>query len=605
MLRAPNQAWSAADGSIQTGGIHGLYVADVRLVVGLQVTVGGHPGDLLATVPHAADSVTFVSAQRHLHDSADGDSADDPQVRTRHTRTVTADGIHDDLVLQSNRDSPLSTTVEIVLQPDLSPMAAVQSGGTAAGHPTVTVDGDTVDGDTATWSNAAVRARLTAHGATMTNLPSGALHLRYPVTVAAHGSGRVRWSIAAAATSPTVRGDDRPVPWSVPILTSADSRLSFWLHTALADLDALRLRTACDDVVLSAGAPWQLGLIPTDALTAARILLPLGTDLAAGTLRALSGPGHDGVHSTPLWICLLHDAWRWGLPPAEVRAHLPNLVRALTWMRDVGDAPSGTGRTLAHLQGYAFQAARHGADLLDHFGQPGGQEWRRWASALQRRFSEAFWVDSPQGAFPASALDAHGRPVGGVTGRLGHLLGTGLLSTPQRVLVARYLVSPELSSGFGLRTLAADSDDYWPLRRNSGSVSPHDTAVAIAGLTADGFTAEANVLTSGLLAAAAGFEYRLPERYSGDAAESLGRPVPHPAAARPYALSAAAAVSVLVSALGLSADADAGVLGVSPAAGALAPLRVTGLVFAGAHVALSLNEEGEVSAASGAAIEVS
>ena len=637
VLRAPNQAWSAADGSMHSG-IHGYYLADVRLISGLQVTVGGHQGDLLAAVPRTADSVTFVSAQPHLQGSAA-----DPQVRTRHTRTVTADDIHDDLVLQSNLNSPLTVTVQIQLQPDLTPMPAVRAGVHPAGHPTVTIDGDT-----ATWTNTSVHSRLTAPDAALTSLPGGALRLDYTLTVPVGAEGRIRWSVAATGTCTTtatgLRGDAGPVPWSVPTLTSADTRLNLWLQAALADLDALRLRTPAGDVLLAPGAPWNLGLDATDpaqvaaALGAARMLLPLGTDLAGGTLRAFSQPGHDSVHATPLWICLLHDAWRWGLPPAAVRDLLPQLKRSLECMGDLGDTRSngflectaphctdpgcttdagcaadtradGTHaigpRALAHVQGYAFEAARHGADLLDHFGQPGGDAWRGWASALQRRLSAAFWVDSPQGAFPARALDAATRPIGAVASGLGHLLGTGLLSTTQSALVARRLVSPELSSGFGLRTLGTDSDGYWPLSRNGGSVSPHDTAVAIAGLTAGGFTAEAGVLVSGVLAAASQFEYRLPERYSGDAAQSLGRPVPHPAAARPHALSAAAAVSVLVSALGLSADADAGVLGVSPAARALAPLRVSGLVFAGAQVALNINEDGEVSAASGAAIEVS
>ena len=44
------------------------------------------------------------------------------------------------------------------------------------------------------------------------------------------------------------------------------------------------------------------------------------------------------VDATPLWVCLLHDAWRWGMPAAEVEALLPHAERALALMTDFGDS---------------------------------------------------------------------------------------------------------------------------------------------------------------------------------------------------------------------------------------------------------------------------
>jgi hypothetical protein len=40
------------------------------------------------------------------------------------------------------------------------------------------------------------------------------------------------------------------------------------------------------------------------------------------------------VDATPLWISLLHDAWRWGLADADVAELLPNLEAALGWLRE-------------------------------------------------------------------------------------------------------------------------------------------------------------------------------------------------------------------------------------------------------------------------------
>jgi glycogen debranching enzyme len=51
------------------------------------------------------------------------------------------------------------------------------------------------------------------------------------------------------------------------------------------------------------------------------------------------------------------------------------------------------------------------------------------------------------------------------------------------------------------------------------------------------------ILADGLLTAAEAFDYRLPELYSGDARDEVGRPLPYPAACRPQAWSAAAAAA--------------------------------------------------------------
>ncbi len=89
--------------------------------------------------------------------------------------------------------------------------------------------------------------------------------------------------------------------------------------------------------------------------------------------------------------------------------------------------------------------------------------------------------------------------------------------------------------------MSTDSAGYWPLSYHGGSVWAHDTAIAITGLLADGFDEPAASLTEGLLRAAVGFDYRMPELHSGES-EML---VPYPAACRPQAWSAAAAIALI------------------------------------------------------------
>ena len=279
------------------------------------------------------------------------------------------------------------------------------------------------------------------------------------------------------------------------------------------------------------------------------------------------------IDATPLWVCLLHDAWRAGLPEAEVVALLPALERALGWLLEFFDADgdgfgeyldaSGHGLAnqgwkdsrdsvrfadgriadgpvaLCEVQGYAHEAAVAGALLLDTFGRPGAERLRGWAASLAARFRESFWCGEGEDRYPALALDGQKRRVDSLTSNIGHLLGTGLLDADEELLVARRVAGPELDSGLGLRTMAATDGGYSPLRYHCGSVWPHDTAVVIAGLLRTGLGAHAAGLVEGLLRASVAFDQRLPELWSGE-----GRPVPYPASCRPQAWSAAAAVVV-------------------------------------------------------------
>ncbi len=664
VLRAPAQAWSGADGSMGAAAIHGFYLSDVRILSSLTVSIGGSRGETIATIPDGADAVAFIALLRDLDDRAP-----DPRVRSIHRRRVTIDGVFETIRLQSTLSEPVETTIIVRLAADLASIDEVKAG---LNLPVVPI---AIDGVAAVWGNHAASASLAAPGATL-RVDDVGLELGWPVTIPAKGSVTVGWSVVAIDERAVVVGKTTPVRWSVPTVTAGDDRITRWLDTALADLDALRLSTVADPAseFLAAGAPWFFTLFGRDSIWAARFMLPLGTTLAGDTLRVLAGlqgtrsvpdtaeqPGkimHElrrgvlnipsegislpplyfgTVDATALWACLLHDAWKWGLPETEVVVLLPHLVAALEWMRDYGDADAdglleyvdATGRGLANqgwkdsgdsvqwrdgtladgpialceVQAYAYQAAIGGAELLDHFGLDGAPEWRAWAGRLRTRFHESFWIDDPAGAYPAIALDATKRPVDTVTSNIGHLLGTGLLDARQAALVARRLVSPQLNSGFGLRTMSTDSEGYWPLSYHGGSVWTHDTAIAIAGLARDGFTTEAASLVSGLLSAASGFDYRMPELHSGDAASEFPAPVPYPAACRPQAWAAAAAVSVLASTLGLRPDAPSATLGVSPilTVGALA---VRGLRFGGADVSITVNADGDITATSGASVQV-
>ena len=75
-----------------------------------------------------------------------------------------------------------------------------------------------------------------------------------------------------------------------PKVSALDERLRRWLELSLADANELQvaLPDGPTEVFLAAGAPWYLTLFGRDSIWAARMLLPIGTELALGTLRALA-----------------------------------------------------------------------------------------------------------------------------------------------------------------------------------------------------------------------------------------------------------------------------------------------------------------------------
>lgn len=283
--------------------------------------------------------------------------------------------------------------------------------------------------------------------------------LRWQLELAPGGSRTLELRIGTDQAGPR---ELPPVPWSPAAAAAGDDPgVVPLLGTALDDLRTLLLRDPAEpaDVHLVAGVPWRCALAPADALWAARMLLPLGTRLAAGTLRAVartwraapadgaapdpgrlpgtlrdSGPhlppAATGVEATLLFPAVLAEARRWGLPERDVDGLLPAAERCLAWLRTAADdrgyvpdpAPGGPYR--CETQAHAHRAALLGAELLDACGRPGAAEWRQWAAEQRDRFRADFWTEDVAGGRPAAALAADGRPLTHLGSPAAHLLPT-------------------------------------------------------------------------------------------------------------------------------------------------------------------------------------
>lgn len=367
-------------------------------------------------------------------------------------------------------------------------------------------------------------------------------------------------------------------PWFMTLF-GRDSLLTAWMALPL-------------DVGLAVGTLHQLAALQgrrVDAFTEeqpGRIMHEVRRGPASHDL--VGGVYYGSIDATLLFVMLLAESWRWGADDAVVRSLLPAADSALEWAGRYGDRDGdglveyrrstdrglinqgwkdsfdgindAAGRTaeapiaLCEVQGYHYAALQARADLADGYGDPStADRLRHTADELKDQFRQRFWL-SERGCY-AIALDGRKRPVDAVTSNAAHALWTGIADDDHAAELVQRLADPSMDSGFGLRTLASTMGAYNPMSYHNGSVWPHDTAIAIAGLLryhhVPGATELAQRLTAGLLDAAGAFGGRLPELYCGFPRDRFAPPIPYPTSCSPQAWASAAPVLVVRSFLGL------------------------------------------------------
>jgi glycogen debranching enzyme len=411
---------------------------------------------------------------------------------------------------------------------------------------------------------------------------------------------------------------------------------------------------------VAAGAPWFMTLFGRDSLLTAWMALPVTQELAMSTLQSLAAlqgrevnhrneeePGRilhevrqvpfplSGGHpvyygtadATPLFCMLVGELHRWGMPKERLAPLMPHVDRALSWIlefgdrdgdgfveyqrandtglvnqgwKDVGDSISfADGRfpeapiAMCEVQAYVYGAFVARAELARTFGED-PEQWESRAAELKRRFHEAFWM--PDQKYYAMALDGDKRQVDTIGSNAGHVLWTGLAEPEAARHVADMLMSPEMFSGWGIRTLATTMARYDPMNYHNGTVWPHDTAICAAGLARYGFTDEAGRIARGILDAGAAYAGRLPELFSGLDRTEFPYPIPMPSSCSPQAWAAASPLLLIRTVLGLEPDIPSGKVFLDPLPehAEAADITIRDMPLAGHRVAVDGRAHGEV-----------
>jgi glycogen debranching enzyme len=289
--------------------------------------------------------------------------------------------------------------------------------------------------------------------------------------------------------------------------------------------------------------------------------------------------------TSAMYVLVLSELWHWTADATLLTRYRDVALSALEWARTYGDRdgdgfleyatrsprglknqgwkdsdeairyPDGTlvDAPIATVeeQAFHFLALQRMAEMLIALGEDArADQFIAEARELRGRWDAAYWVEDDR--FYAMALDREKRPVRSISSNPGHALGAGLVPRERARTVADRLLSPELFSGWGVRTLSTLHPSYNPLGYHLGTVWPVENATFLLGFKRYGLDEHADRLMTALFDAASFFSAtRLPEAISGDGPDRAAVPVPYPGANSPQAWTASAMIQIVQLMVGL------------------------------------------------------
>jgi glycogen debranching enzyme len=653
-------------GDIGTGSPQGVFFADTRLVSSADLRIDGLPLEPLAVARIAGFAADFVARTR----PAEGMPHPPLIVRRRRLGVV----LREDIEVRNPRPDPVRCRVTLTVATDFADLFAVkESRAVARGAQAVEVHPTSL---LFSWQYEGVRRRVEVSfsGSELSVTEVGAT---WHLTIAAHSTATVTWDVDTAfgarwfGSPPgsglvdTSASRERSAAWlaSTPQVKTDHAGLAAAFAQAIDDVGALRLFDPLGRrrPVIAAGAPWFMTLFGRDSLITSYMALPVDPSLALGVLEALaelqgqrvdphteeepgrimhetrfldaddasfaSGSVYYGtVDATPLFVVVLAELSRWGLPEPDLRALLPHADRALDWIEDFGDrdgdgyveylkhAPHGLdnqgwkdswdgiryhdGRVaqapiaLCEVQGYVYAAFVGRAEMAERLGDEAtAARYRRKAVDLRHAFNHDFWIE--ERGWLAVGLGPDKDRIDSLASNMGHCLWSGILDEEHADAVRARLTGPSMWTGWGLRTLGADEPAFDPASYHCGSVWPHDNALAVVGFARYGFHDDAHRVMGGLLDAARHWDGRLPELFCGLDRADVATPVPFPTSCSPQAWAAASPLVFVRVLLGFAPDVPNGRCTIDPRLpDGITRLRVEDLRLWDTRVDVTVDESG-------------
>jgi glycogen debranching enzyme len=637
------------DGQIGWPTDKGLYDLDTRLISSWRLFADGEPWDLLnsGNISHCVSKMFLVNR------AITTKTGDVPagSIGLEISRCLT-DGLHEDLDLVNHGASTVQFNLEIAIRSDFADLFEVKSGRIVR-RGQITTDWSPSRGRLrTTYVNEDFRRGITILAKGDSTAP---VYANGRISFDVRLEPRQRWHTCLLYEF-GVDGSHRRAPkhcvheylaseaaehaedWrekTLKITTSNEEFYRFY-RQSIEDMAALRLPISGTDqleFVPAAGVPWFVGLFGRDSLIVSLQNGAIYPDFARGSLDVLGRyqarerddyrdaepgkimhelragelahfkliphtPYYGTADATPLYLIVLHNAWRWTGDASLLDRHMDTAERCLEWIDRFGDRDgdgfqeyqtrSSAGyenmgwkdsgealvnldgslvkgpKALCELQGYVYDAWVRMADVYDARGaRDRAAQLRVKAGRLFQQFNETFWDE--EGGFYAFCLDGDKKPVWSVASNPGHCLMSGIVPAERAERVVRRLMAPDMWSGWGIRTLSNAHPAYDPHSYQRGSVWPHDNGLIALGFRRYGFAKEAAMIARDVSEAASFFmQHRMPELYAGLQRSPRSFPVQYSGANVPQAWAAGSCFSLLAALLGLQPDAPNGKLYIDP-----------------------------------------
>src|SRR5690606_2261305 len=333
------------------------------------------------------------------------------------------------------------------------------------------------------------------------------------------------------------------------------------------------------DVLLFLARNQADALIPEQDAEPGKILHEARNSEMANTGEVPFKQYYGTIDATPLFIMLAGMYYERTADIELIKAIWPNIKSALHWIDNYGDldgdgfveykfkAKNGLtnqgwkdsfdavmhkdGRladppiALCEVQGYVFSAKKHAAKLARVLNDEAlSIRLDREAEKLKQIFNEKFWDDELN--CYVLALDGEKKPCRVVSSNAGQCLFTGIADYDKAAKLAEVLLSNDMFTGWGIRTLSSAEARFNPMSYHNGSVWPHDNALIAYGLSLYGFTEHSLKIMEALFDSSLYIDLqRLPELFCGFKRRPNEGPTAYPVACSPQAWSVAVVFMLL------------------------------------------------------------
>ena len=291
------------------------------------------------------------------------------------------------------------------------------------------------------------------------------------------------------------------------------------------------------------------------------------------------------IDATPLFIGLAGAYYERTNDIETIKTLWPHIERALEWIDNYGDSDNDgfveyqkksakglinqgwkdshdsifyeDGKlaegsiALCEVQGYVYDAKLRAAEMAYDLGHTSkADQLRTQAQELKERFEKAFWSEDKKTY--VIALDGQKKKCNVISSNAGHCLFSGIVSPEHAEKLAKTLLSEEMFSGWGIRTIASSEPRYNPMSYHNGSIWPHDNALIAYGLAKYGYREEVNKILSGMYDVTMFVQsQRLPELFCGFIKRRNEGPTAYPVACSPQAWAIASVYFLLEACLGI------------------------------------------------------